>query len=85
MCASLHKAQLLGGVKRQPPDRGTLGTAVLGASGFLGVGNLNLSCLCWVSNMAVTNDHSKSVLACALCSTCLKQQGCVTDKSLIYV
>lgn len=63
MCASLHKAQLLGGVKRQPPDRGTLGTAVLGASGFLGVGNLNLSCLCWVSNMAVTNDHSKSVLA----------------------
>lgn len=36
MCASLHKAQLLGGVKRQPPDRGYPGHSCSGSFRFPG-------------------------------------------------
>lgn len=91
MCASLHKAQLLGGVRVEvgkvtaSGQRGP-GQAVLGASGSLGVHNLNLNCPCWAPNMAITSSTAGQSWPCALCSTCLVpvfQQGCVTSHRFV--
>lgn len=66
MCASLHKAQLPGGLmwgwrEGQSQDRGTSGTAVLGALGSLGVATSTL--LAGLSTLGITSIRDWSVLA----------------------
>lgn len=68
MRASLDKAQLLSGVGVRGGERDSFRTEgpwallSLELQVFLGVGNLNLTCPCRASNMAITN-HNRSVLA----------------------